>query len=85
VINSQGDPRLVGISQRHEYEIAFGGSYRLAPGVQLVGEYLYQHRHQGGFDFATGALGTPGGAATAGRTTRDAQSQNFLFATVLTW
>jgi hypothetical protein len=85
VINSQGDARLVGISQRHEYEFAGGGSYRLAPGVQLVAEYLYQHRHQGGFDFATGALGTPGAAGTAGTTTRDVQSQAFLFGTVLTW
>ena len=85
LIDSQGDARLTGVSQRHEYEVAFGGSYKVAPGLQLVGEYLYTHRHQGGFDFATNALGTPGTAATAGTTTRDAQGQGFLFATVLTW
>jgi hypothetical protein len=85
LIDTQGDARLVGVSQRHEYEVAFGGNYKLAPGVQLVGEYMYTHRHQGGFDFATGALGTPGGAATAGTRTRDAQGQGFLFATVLVW
>ena len=85
LIDTQGDARLTGVSQRHEYEVAFGGAYKLAPGVQLVGEYMYTHRHQGGFDFATGTLGTPGGAATAGTTTRDAQAQGFLFSTVLVW
>ena len=54
LIDTQGDARLVGISQRHEYEVAFGGNYKLAPGVQLVGEYMYLHRHQGGFDFNQG-------------------------------
>jgi hypothetical protein len=85
VVDSQGDARLTRISQRHEYEIAFGGAYKLAPGVQLVGEYMYTHRHQGGYDFANAALGTPGGAATAGTSTRDAQAQGLMFSTVLTW
>jgi Gram-negative porin len=84
MVDSQGDARLVGLSQRHEYEIAFGGNYKLAPGVQLVGEYMYQHRHQGGFDFSTGALGA-GTTATAAGSTRDTQSNSILFATVLTW
>jgi hypothetical protein len=86
VIDSQGDARLVGISQRHEYEVAFGGNYKLAPGVQLVGEYMYVHRHQGGFDFGNAALGNSTAvAANNGNTTRDAQGQSFTFATVLTW
>jgi len=76
LVESQGDARLVGVSQRREYEVAFGGNYRLAPGVQLVGEYMYTHRHQGAYNFATGAVGGP---------TRDAQGQGILFATVLTW
>ncbi len=78
IIDTQGDARLTHVSQRHEYEVAFGGNYKLAPGLQLVGEYMYTHRHQGGYDFNQGALGT-GGA------TRDAQGQGFDFATVLTW
>lgn len=78
IIDNQGDARLAGVSQRHAYEIGFGGAYRLAPGVQLVGEYQYEQQHQGGFDFATGTLGT------AGRT-HDAKGQGFLFSTVLTW
>jgi Gram-negative porin len=85
LIDTQGDARLTGISQRHEYEVAFGGTYKVAPGLQLVAEYLYTHRHQGGFDFATNALGTPGGPATAGTSTRDAQGQGFSLSTVLTW
>jgi hypothetical protein len=78
VIDSQGDARLTGVSQRHEYEVAFGGNYKLAPGVQLVGEYQYAHRHQGGYDFAQGAPGVDGA-------TRDAQYQGLTFSTVLTW
>jgi Gram-negative porin len=78
VIDSQGDARLTGISQRHEYEVAFGGNYKLAPGLQLVAEYQYAHRHQGGFDFSQGAPGLNG-------TTRDAQYQGLTLGTVLTW
>ncbi|WP_428485196.1 porin [Rhodopila sp.] len=78
LVDTQGDPRLVGVSQRHEYEVAFGGSYRLAPGVVLVGEYMYTHRHQGGFDFANNNVGV------GGRTV-DAQGQGGLFSTVLFW
>lgn len=78
IINTQGDARLTGISQRHEYEIAFGGNYKVAPGLQLVAEYQYAYRHQGGFDFYTGTLGT-GGA------TRDIKTSSFDLATVLTW
>jgi predicted porin len=75
VIDSQGQANLAGTSQRHEWEIAFGGSYRLAPGVQLVAEYQYAQRHQGDFDFSTGLVGD----------TRDAKYQGLTFATVLTW
>jgi predicted porin len=78
LVDTQGDARLVGVSQRHEYEIAFGGGYRLAPGVQLVGEYQYEHRHQGGFDFNNNNIGTNG-------RTVDAQGQGLLFSTVMTW
>ncbi len=84
IIDSQGDARLTGLTQRHEYEIAFGGAYKLAPGVQLVGEYMYTHRHQGGFDFATGTLGQTTTGVVNGRT-NDAKGQGLVFATVLTW
>ncbi len=84
VIDSQGDPRLTGVSQRHEYEIGVGGTYKLAPGVQLVAEYQYEARHQGGFDFATGTLGQTVGGAVNGRT-NDSRGQGLLLSTVLTW
>jgi hypothetical protein len=77
-INSQGDARLVGISQRHEVGIAFGGNYRVAPGLQLVAEYQYEQRHQGGFDFNQGTLGVNG-------RTVDGRGQGVMFATVLNW
>jgi hypothetical protein len=74
-IDTQGDARLVHVSQRHEYEIAFGGNYAVAPGLNLVGEYMYTHRHQGNFNFVTNAVGSTG----------DTQGQGILFATVLSW
>jgi hypothetical protein len=77
-INSQGDARLVGLSQRHEVGIAFGGNYKLAPGIQLVAEYQYEQRHQGGFDFSQGTLGVNG-------RTVDGRGQGVLFGTVVNW
>jgi hypothetical protein len=77
-IDTQGDARLTGLTQRHEFGTAIGGNYRLAAGVQLVAEYQYLQRHQGGFDFNTGAPGLNG-------VTRDARLQGVTFATVLTW
>jgi hypothetical protein len=77
-INSQGDARLVDISQRHELGTAFGGSYKLAPGIQLVAEYQYEQRHQGGFDFSQNTLGVNG-------RTVDGRGQGILFGTVMNW
>lgn len=77
IIDCQGAAQLVHVSQEHQYEVAFGGNYKLAPGVQLVGAYTYIHRYQGDFNFATG---------TAGRgDTVAAQARQVLFGTVLTW
>jgi hypothetical protein len=75
IVNSQGDARLTNISQRRELEVAFGGTYTLAPGLALVAEYQYAQRHQGGFDFNTGTIGT----------TRDIHGQALSIATVVTW
>ncbi len=83
LINTQGDARLTGISQRRESEISLGGNYKVAPGLQLVAEYTYMQRHQGGYDFNQGALGNAG--AGPGTVTRDAKGQGIEFATVLTW
>ncbi len=77
-INSQGDARLVGISQRHETGIAFGGNYRVADGMALVAEYQYEARHQGGYDFNQGNLGQNG-------RTVDAHGQGVDFAIVMNW
>ena len=75
-VDSQGDVRLTKISQRHEWEMAFGGTYVVAPGVGLVAEYIHTERHQGGFNFVTGGAGVG---------TRDAHAQSLLFATVVNW
>jgi len=76
VINSQGSANLVGISQRREYEIALGGNYNVAPGLFLVGEFMYEHRHQGDFNFATNVPNTG---------TNDAQARGVMFSTVVNW
>jgi predicted porin len=57
VYQSQGSPLTVGIGQRVERGLAVGGNYTLAPGLSLYASYLYGTRHQGGFNFATGAVG----------------------------
>jgi hypothetical protein len=77
-IDSQGDARLVGVSQRHEIGTAFGGNYKLAPGMQLVAEYQFEQRHQGGFDFSQGTLGVNG-------RTVDAKGQGLLLGAVVSW
>ena len=89
-VDSQGSNSLTGVSQRHEFEFAFGGNYNLAPGLYLVGEYQFEQRHQGGFDFITGAngAGATGVAGTAGWKaggTRDAHGQGIQFSVVVNW
>lgn len=61
-IDSQGAPQLVGISQRHEIGVDVGASYVVAPGLVGWIEYLYEQRHQGGFNFASGSASTNAGA-----------------------
>jgi len=89
-VESQGSNSLTAISQRKEFELAFGGSYTVAPGLVLVGEYLYTQRHQGGFDFITGAngagaTGTPGTASWKAGLTGDTRAQGVLFSTIVSW
>jgi hypothetical protein len=90
IVESQGSNALTGIAQRHEVELAFGGNYNLAPGLYLVGEYQYEFRHQGGFDFVAngngaGATGVPGSAGWKAGKTGDAHGQAILFSTVVNW
>jgi len=75
-IDSQGAVAMTKISQRHEYEFSFGGSYTLAPGMVLFADYLYQNRKQSGWNFATG---------TAGAANNTVQGQGFVFGTQMTW
>ncbi|HBK08979.1 MAG TPA: hypothetical protein DDZ81_24500 [Acetobacteraceae bacterium] len=74
-VDTQGDARLVGVSQRHELGIAVGGNYKLAPGLAVVAEYQYMQRHQGGFDFNQGTLGR----------TVDGRGQGIETALVMNW
>jgi hypothetical protein len=75
LIFSQGAQQLTGVSQRREFEMAFGGTYSLAPGIFLVAEYQYEQRHQAGFDFLAGTVGP----------TRDVHGQGITISTVVNW
>ena len=79
IINSQGNANLNGISQRHQFETAIGGNYKLAPGVNLVLEYDYYQTHQGDFNFATNVR------RRRRRAYNDVKGQALFFSTVLTW
>jgi len=76
IVDSQGDVRLTKTTQRHESEIAFGGTYNAAPGLALVLEYMHTQRHQGGYDVVAGGLSN---------VTRDAQGNGVMFSTIVTW
>jgi hypothetical protein len=78
VIDSQGSNNLNGVTQRHQFETAVGGNYKLAPGVNLVLEYNYYQTHQGDFNFATNAVG-------GGKAYNDVKGQTLIFSTNLTW
>lgn len=75
-IDHQGDVRLTGRSQRHEWEVAFGGTYAVAPGMSVTAAYMYMQRHQGGFNWNANALGAAG---------NDTRGQSILLSTALTW
>jgi hypothetical protein len=74
-VDTQGSANLTKISQRKEFEVAAGGTYKVAPGLALVAEFMHTERHQGGFDFIANGLGT----------TRDVKGNSFLFGSIVTW
>ena len=45
--DSQGSAELTHTSQRHQFALAVGGAYRIAPGINLCLEYTYEQQHQG--------------------------------------
>ena len=76
LVESQGQANLTKISQRKEFEVAFGGTYNVAPGLALAAEFMHTERHQGQFDFVTGSTTTG---------TRDVKGNGVVFATIVTW
>ena len=54
--DSQGSANLVGVTQRHEWGVNPGVDWLVAPGFKVFAEYFYGARHQGDFNFATGAI-----------------------------
>ena len=91
-LTSQGDARLVGVSQRREFALAVGGAYALAPGLSVFAEYQYAYRHQGGYNFIAGSVSTGAPGSTALGTTgwkagatRDAHGQAIVLGTAVGW
>jgi hypothetical protein len=81
-IEEQGAVALTALSQRKEYGITAGGTYVLAPGLQLFAEYIYQNRKQSGFNFQTGAVNAAGPGVN---TNSQIQGQGLVFGTTVTW
>jgi hypothetical protein len=77
IIDSQGTAQLTHTSQRHEFATAVGGAYRIAPGIVLCLEYMYEQKHQGDFNFDSNAAGSPIG--------NDIHMQGVVFATIVNW
>jgi hypothetical protein len=74
--HSQGSPLTVGKTQRYEYGVNAGAAYTIAPGLVAFAEYIYQHRQQNGFNFASGA---------AGGAFNTVQSQGLQVGTTIYW
>jgi hypothetical protein len=79
MIDSQGAVQLTGVSQRRELGFDAGASYTIAPGLIGWAEYMYQQRHQGGFNFAQGSTSASPGAYN------DVKSHGFQVGTTVYW
>jgi hypothetical protein len=77
IIDAQGNAELTGTSQLHQFAVAVGGAYKLAPGINLALEYQYEQQHQGAYSFFTGAAGVPTG--------NDIHGQGLTLATIVNW
>lgn len=79
-LTEQGQASLTGLTQRHEVGVYASLNYNIAPGLYVLLEYQYEARHQGGFNFLTGANNT---AATPGY--NDVHAQALIFSTIVNW
>ncbi|MGD0431772.1 MAG: hypothetical protein ABSA58_11850 [Acetobacteraceae bacterium] len=75
--DSQGSNQLTHTSQRHEFAFAVGGAYKIAPGINLCVEYMYEMQHQGAYNFNTGAAGVSTG--------NNIHGQGLTLATIVNW
>jgi hypothetical protein len=87
--DSQGSANLIGTSQRHEWGINPGIDWLVAPGFKVFAEYFYGGRHQGDFNFATGAINNavyegPGNNNNPGAY-NNVTAQAFLLGTRVYW
>jgi hypothetical protein len=75
--DSQGSNQLTRTSQRHQFGVAIGGAYKIAPGINLCLEYQYEQKHQGAFNFNTSANGVASG--------NNIHGQGLTLATIVNW
>jgi len=71
---------LAPLGQRHQFAFAVGGAYRIAPGINLDLEYMYEQKHQAGFNLTVN--GVQGPAMNLGN---DMHESGVTFATIVTW
>jgi len=74
--DDQGAVALTGFSQQHQNAFGIGGNYQAAPGLQFFWEYLYGQKHQGGFNYISG---------TVGSANNNVHTQAFLVGTQVGW
>jgi hypothetical protein len=87
-VDSQGSANLVGVSQRHEWGINPGVDWVIAPGFKVFAEYFYGARHQGDFNFATGAINNAAfvsGSNNNAGAYNNVTAQAFLLGTRVYW
>jgi hypothetical protein len=77
IIDEQGANQMTNITQRHQFGVAVGGAYKLAPGINIALEYQYTQQHQGGVNLNTGANGVGTG--------NDIHAQGLTIATIVNW
>ncbi len=75
----QGNVNLSGITQYRGRGISVGGNYNVAPGFQVLAEYLWGDQYQGARNFVSGAVGTAAGS----NLNNNVKGQGFLIGNVV--
>ena len=77
IFDTQGATQLAGLTQRREWAVNPAFTYTVASGMVAFGEYVYQQRHQNGFNFVTSAAGS--------LAYNNVKGQGLLFGSTIFW